>query len=247
MTADCYEALDHNLFKYEWNKPLTKQYELVLSNWCRLGQVGNDAIDLKDIHKLIMGYSQYAQQFQIASLRTSLEINADTVGDNANKPSTFRACSPFPLNKGKYSFTATIEAINDDEFTDGEVLEGLNFIGICSDKYTEFDKYIIWSHKTGIYGFGDDNKQRGLYTWRYFGDGTLPQHWGQCKGSFGHKDRITVEIDMDKGWITGYKNGKRFVENDTGDIPIKMDDRTKFYPVVSIADISKVNVTISYG
>ena len=156
------------------------------------------------------------------------------------------------MNKGKYSFTAKIKATNvdDDKIMNGDTLEALHFIGICSDQFTEFDSYILYSSKKNIYGFGDDMIVRGWITWRYFGDGSEPQSWHECKGvsgGFGHNDRITIVVDMDKGWIRGYKNGKRFVNNDIGDINVTFDDNTKFYPAFSSTDPSQTELVIYYG
>ena len=240
------------IFKYELNEPLTKQYGLVLSNWCRMEKQHNGNVDIPtDVNKLIMVYSQYASFFN------KLEIIIDETIDGTSNTSsitkkkikrtnadtlTFKTVEPFPLNKGKYSFTATIKATNadDDKIMNGDTLESLHFIGICSDRFTEFDRYVLYSNKKDIYGFGDDIIARGWVTWRYFGDGSEPRGWYECKGvsgGFGHNDRITIVVDMDKGWIRGYKNGKRFVNNDIGDINVKFDDNTKFCPAFSTTNI----------
>ena len=107
-----------------------------------------------------------------------------------NRIQTIKTIDPFPLNKGRYSFSVIFEEILTKNYKIGDVFDGLNFVGICSDKFDQFNQYILYSRRAHIYGFGDDMKSRGWITWRYFGDGKQPQAWWSVtkeKGGFGHK------------------------------------------------------------
>ncbi len=53
---------------------------------------------------------------------------------------------------------------------------------------------------------------------------------------------------MDQYWIRGYKNGKRFIRNDIGDIGIHpVDEESRFYPVISMTKTGEVECSVSYG
>ena len=219
------------MFKYKLNESWTKQCELIVSNWSRIKNDGLNVVT--DIIKLIIEYSQYGS-----------ELNIDP------NHKTYRTLEPFPLNKGKYSFTVTIKAADDEMWMTGDTFVGLHCIGICSEKFKEFDKYVLHSNRKNIAGFGDDMIARGWVTWRYFGDGNQPKAWFECKdasGGYGHNDKITIVVDFDNGWIRGYKNGKRFAKNEVGDIYVTFDDNTKFYPMVSSTDISAIELVVAYG
>eukprot|EP01084_Bolivina_argentea_P212860 361730_1 len=241
----------NEFYEYKHNKPLTVQYNDILSNWNKIRNIP------VDVNKLIIQYTQYASELNIA-LTNHLPNSGDDE-ENTNG-CTIRADYPFPLNKGQYSFTVTFTGSKEqtDFLSDGDTLDGLNFVGICSDKYVDFDKYIIYSDKKNIYGFGDDMVARGRVTWRYFGNGAEPKSWHECgkryeptytqPGGFGHNDQVTILIDMEKCWIKGYKNGRRFIRNDIGDIGVHIKESdTKFYPVISVSDTLSVDVTVSYG
>ena len=42
---------------------------------------------------------------------------------------------------------------------------------------------------------------------------------------------------MDKKTIKAYKNGKKCIENNEGDIAFVLDEETKYYPVNSITQV----------
>lgn len=246
------------IFRYEWNQPLTHRYQQVLSHWYRALSPSTNLNLPSDINRVIMDYAQYASGFELLrrlhrrqafEVYTDDLINADAFTQDQ---ATVRGHTAVPINSGQYSFSVTFRKSNDDKVMNGDTLSGLNFIGVCNEKYSERKDYVLLADRRFLYGFGDDNPTRGWVTWRYFGDNREPLAWWECvestgTGGFGHNDRVTLVVDLDQGWIRGYKNGKRWMQSEVGDIDLTDHVQHRFYPLVSSTNWLENECCISFG
>eukprot|EP01084_Bolivina_argentea_P082102 148681_1 len=228
-------------YKYQPNKYLEYQQNLILQRWQQL-----ILLIPSGIQQLILKFSQYATYWSTFSL-----LYTDMSVQSNNCMKTFRGKQCFPINKGIYSFTVMFENVNDDTTAKGHILKGLNFVGICSEKFVEFNQYILYSDKEHIYGFGDDNESRAWITWLFSGKGRAdePEPWDEISrenGTFGHKDTVSIVVNMNAGYIKGYRNGYSFVKRQGGHIYLDFDPKIKYYPVVSMFT-AQTQCTLSFG